>query len=1274
MAKARGSIQNIYNTLAFMQALNPTLLSGQVAYYKDAVGNKLVVGDGVTPFMSLVPMFGASIIISAAIPLSSVGNNGDIAILTTPGQIAQKTGGAWAVVYTFPSGGGAGTVTAVNTIAPVGGNVTLTADNIPAGATNKYWTKAATDTYYLPLAGGALAGPLVLSADPTAALQAATKAYVDRAVLGAMKFQGAYSAATNLPLLPVPSTANNGFYWILSDAGTQYGFILNAGDWIVSNGQYYEQVNNYAVGNATLQQTATIGNVTNTGLIVTGNASMATPVNSIALRSYTQNGASFLDSITTNSFGAQLYAPFELKSTNINILSDRTLFNTKTSGIDIVGDIIVSQFTAASDFSNTPFAIYTPTTPDGVTFTAGPAGITTISSASNFNNYIAAPYTTLFREWYTELTYVVGAKGVGLALNIGNTTFGIIGQLNTSTGVLTLNLSYGQPYSTAATILPINIGDVLKLRVIRTGLSVTAICLNITQNIQVTCSFSFTEMQNTPFPGTYPANTLISNAGGTYTIQSFYFGSTEKRNSYIAILGDSITDGSFAAQNDQASGVFNDANNSYASILANSLGFGKTITNLSISSTQASNYSSYLPDLGRVNPRYALFALGINDAINANSTLITFQGLVTTFINYCAKNGIIPILTTPIPLSSSYTITQQTLVQSYAAYINSLAPDYYTIDVNTPLLLAGHTYSDPQFISSGNILHPNQLGHLTIAQTILSRFKTFSFQSSGTKLIFGPVLSSFSAAYSSLAIGGPQISGLLIGLYGGNEMVRLTTSTTVGNGGTYSSWYRGASQMGYIGYTTTDALQLINNVGSISINGVIVTPAGALVVNSIAVAPTGSVANGLTYYNTTSNLWQFRQNGVWTGLNTQTLDQTLTNGNTSAQGATFGGLTVTAAAVNGIQFNASSTAGNVITATATAAPGTILRAGYNCILSADPISTITGSAPGLGFVAYSASYGSNAAGKSNLNSSTNGGSLISIFGNGTTTFPKLVFGIVSGSSVALVSEYGKFAANTGNFMLFPPTAAGSDSAQADSADRLQVYGTSYLGGHTSITGTYAGLATLQVSTYVGAAGGGSTCQFGTINPLFINQLVSSQVNEIAANCSVSGTTHTAVSAGFCQVMQFDSGAGILTYYSSSASVGAGSTSIPFVNCWQVDFAGNQIITGALTSKGTFVAVAYCSATYTVPATGIEVIIASGSTAYTITLPSCVAGKIGQRLIIIRAPGSSAAITITAAGSPALEGTTGTYNPTATLGANGAIGSRLTYINQGGGAYALLSSF
>ena len=68
------------------------------------------------------------------------------------------------------------------------------------------------------------------------------------AVIGALSYQGVYDASANIPPLPVPSEANRGFYWVVNVAGTQQGYDLQIGDWIVSNGTSYDEIDNQSGG------------------------------------------------------------------------------------------------------------------------------------------------------------------------------------------------------------------------------------------------------------------------------------------------------------------------------------------------------------------------------------------------------------------------------------------------------------------------------------------------------------------------------------------------------------------------------------------------------------------------------------------------------------------------------------------------------------------------------------------------------------------------------------------------------------------------------------------------------------------------------------------------------------------------------------------------------------------------------------------------------------------------------------------------------------------
>ncbi len=112
----------------------------------------------------------------------------------------------------------------VNAILPVDGVLTLTAIDI-----------------------GALDVNLRGAANGVASLDADGKVPINQlpaAILGALRYQGVYDAATDTPALPTPDASNVGFYWVVNVAGTQHGLELEVGDWIVSNGTSYDEVDN----------------------------------------------------------------------------------------------------------------------------------------------------------------------------------------------------------------------------------------------------------------------------------------------------------------------------------------------------------------------------------------------------------------------------------------------------------------------------------------------------------------------------------------------------------------------------------------------------------------------------------------------------------------------------------------------------------------------------------------------------------------------------------------------------------------------------------------------------------------------------------------------------------------------------------------------------------------------------------------------------------------------------------------------------------------------
>lgn len=65
---------------------------------------------------------------------------------------------------------------------------------------------------------------------------------IPEALLGALRYQTLWNAASNTPTLPSPDESNKGMYWVVSTAGTQFGLEFTVGDWVISNGVSYEKL------------------------------------------------------------------------------------------------------------------------------------------------------------------------------------------------------------------------------------------------------------------------------------------------------------------------------------------------------------------------------------------------------------------------------------------------------------------------------------------------------------------------------------------------------------------------------------------------------------------------------------------------------------------------------------------------------------------------------------------------------------------------------------------------------------------------------------------------------------------------------------------------------------------------------------------------------------------------------------------------------------------------------------------------------------------------
>lgn len=130
-------------------------------------------------------------------------------------------------------------------------------------------------------------------------------------VVGTVRYQGTWNAGVNVPILPAASAANQGWYYVVSVAGTTPMDGINewaVGDWAVSNGTSWNKIDNTDLVSSVSGRTGDIVLVkADVGLSNVDNTSDATKWNQAAtLTNKTINGANNilivrLDQDVTNS-------------------------------------------------------------------------------------------------------------------------------------------------------------------------------------------------------------------------------------------------------------------------------------------------------------------------------------------------------------------------------------------------------------------------------------------------------------------------------------------------------------------------------------------------------------------------------------------------------------------------------------------------------------------------------------------------------------------------------------------------------------------------------------------------------------------------------------------------------------------------------------------------------------------------------------------------------------------------------------------------------------
>lgn len=543
-----------------------------------------------------------------------------------------------------------------------------------------------------------------------------------------------------------------------------------------------------------------------------------------------------------------------------------------------------------------------------------------------------------------------------------------------------------------------------------------------------------------------------------------------------------------------------------------------------------------------------------------------------------------------------------TNIQSIQNFIFS--PTVPTLAVGTNTLQSASTAFVtsailPQLLT-GYVLPTSSPGVLATTNNVLSAFQSLQYQING---LAAPTFQTVTTASAgSTTANASTTNAITIGGI-------LTASSTASFNGlaTFNNGISSRSVSVYGG-------------GAISVaaGGSVTSPYMALTPSSV---PTG--ANGLFYYDSTSNLFQFYQNGAYVNLNKiPTLDQVLTSGAVSTQAASVGPLTATntnltgtltvtgvstinnALTVNGALIsNTPLTIGSATSDTnffiyANGTPTTTTRSSIQSYITGDPTSSYSGGQPGFGMAVYSASYSTNMKNKGQFGSTANNGMSITVFTNSgagvvPTSFAKISFGI-NALSPSQFSEFAKFSSNTGNLMLFAPSAMGTDNATTDSGDRLQVYGTSYCSGAGTFAGQVVGnsfaiplcgsisnsSANLQFSLFASA----KSFQFFNSGGTSVVNIDSTGLGTFAGGISSTGSV--TVTGGQPTLYLIASGVNVASYFTTAGNINAyADLHIASGKFFWRDLNGSTL--GTLDSNG--------NATFVASTASAQLLIQSGGT-------------------------------------------------------------------------------
>lgn len=371
---------------------------------------------------------------------------------------------------------------------------------------------------------------------------------------------------------------------------------------------------------------------------------------------------------------------------------------------DSIGDIFryswaTNPLTTWSDNTSTATL-----TTDGTTTTISGAGL-----GYNLNNYINLPrFVGVENYTWTDTIKII---------QLDHTSFGLMFNIPEATGMgngvsahLLLSDTAGYWAYNNQTVVP---------DFINTSKATSSLVWSLNdlfeikiQKIQRTFIFTARNLRNGSTTS-YQVDNIFPQVGQphiyfyspTQLVSQFVMRYDAIRRAKLAIFSDSIGWGGNAT----------DYLKKYFSIIEGSTG-GYGVTNSGPGEFSAQGVSR-IADLQSELPDIALYGYGVNDFSNS-VTAATFSTNVQAFVQAAQAQGTFVALLSLVPQTSGSVVTFNDTLHAIATRYGCLYIDFYT-------LLKGAGTAMNAIYNSGDGIHPNNLGHIVIAQAIVTALQPY---------------------------------------------------------------------------------------------------------------------------------------------------------------------------------------------------------------------------------------------------------------------------------------------------------------------------------------------------------------------------------------------------------------------------------------------------------------------------------------------------------------------------------------------------------------------